>query len=196
MEELPDHGQPIRSRHATTDDASWLGAGTRPPHPYPPLPLFHSAPRNSSHCLQPLCSPAQHGRPHRLLRGCLQGADCPGLRPETQGERDGAREIAVKAAGGAGLLPLARRCRLQCEPPTPPQPQACVSALAISTETHGRAQQSDGYSCNALGPSLSQAAVAVLPRLATAVGAAAVLLTATPAFAGDLTLGQQVFDNK
>lgn len=40
MEELPDLGQPIRSRHAATDRASWLGAGTRPPHPYLPLPPF------------------------------------------------------------------------------------------------------------------------------------------------------------
>lgn len=39
-------------------------------------------------------------------------------------------------------------------------------------------------------------AIAALPRLAAAVGAAAVLLTSTPAFAGDLKLGQQVFDNK
>nr|BAC54100.1 precursor cytochrome c6 [Chlorella vulgaris] len=63
-----------------------------------------------------------------------------------------------------------------------------MAALTICSAAAGKAQ---AVRSSAQKPK----AVAALPRLATAVGAAAVLLTSTPAFAGDLTLGQQVFDN-
>lgn len=204
---MPNHRERERNRVSSARDEmprqTAPGVGVvlvhgRTPLSAPPRLQSRSRPLRLARSRPAAPSPHDHGR-RRLLR-CLQGAGRPGPRPEAQGARAVIQWRANAARGAPGRTggPPARaraRPRLPAAQPQPKVPRGPTRlkpcALRSCEYIRPLPEARSGPP-----PLLLQAAVAALPRLATAVGAAAVLLTATPAFAGDLSLGQQVFDNK
>lgn len=80
---------------------------------------------------------------------------CSAAACNAQTVRASAQKPKVSAMGrvrSLSMQPREGRCRWRawrrrwCEPPTPPQPQVCVSALAISAEAQVRAKQPEGSS--------------------------------------------------